>query len=497
MGIHSRPGPAGVLVAFGLAGLAAALAAGFWGFSYDDAFITYRYAKNWADGAGLVYNPGEHVLGTTAPGYALLLGVLSALSGLSVPAWGTLLAIASLAAAGWVLWSALAAAPPVVRTALPLLFVTSALLFRWNVEMFGAEAFPVVALGVAAAHLALDRRRPVAAGLLAAAAMICRLDAGLLAALLGLELWRERRRFPWAFALAGLLPLALFLGWLQADFGAVVPETMAAKQLRLPLPAGGDISYNLRAWRWLWRSAPGAAGIVLLGLALWSLAEGAYAALRRRSVPAGRLAAVTALWLLAHEITYRLLGIPFAPWYHLSLANGLLAAAAAGAVLITRRLLGRPGAAWAPAAAAILFLPLLVPSITWVTRQWGRPPDPRWAGYVEAARIVRQTGGSVAAVEIGFLGYFSEAPVLDLMGLVSPEAREARRSGTLADLVARKRPDYLLDATLFRGQILAPLLADPRIATSYREVAEIPDGRGAGQRIRLLSRGGRPPGRGR
>lgn len=41
----------------------------------DDAFITYRHVRNFVSGNGLVYNPGEFVLGTTSPGYALLLSV--------------------------------------------------------------------------------------------------------------------------------------------------------------------------------------------------------------------------------------------------------------------------------------------------------------------------------------------------------------------------------------------------------------------------------------
>ncbi len=46
-----------------------------WEFYGDDACITFRYAQNLAWGAGFVYNAGEHVLGTTAPLYALLLSV--------------------------------------------------------------------------------------------------------------------------------------------------------------------------------------------------------------------------------------------------------------------------------------------------------------------------------------------------------------------------------------------------------------------------------------
>ena len=35
--------------------------------TYDDAFITFRYAKNLVLGEGFVYNSGDAVLGTTTP----------------------------------------------------------------------------------------------------------------------------------------------------------------------------------------------------------------------------------------------------------------------------------------------------------------------------------------------------------------------------------------------------------------------------------------------
>jgi hypothetical protein len=39
----------------------------------DDAFISYRYSRNLISGLGLVYNPGERVLGTTTPLYTLVI----------------------------------------------------------------------------------------------------------------------------------------------------------------------------------------------------------------------------------------------------------------------------------------------------------------------------------------------------------------------------------------------------------------------------------------
>lgn len=64
----------------------------------DDAYITFRYARNLVEDAGFVYNPGEHVLGTTTPLYTLLLAGLSLATGCrDLPA----LACASSTPSGW------------------------------------------------------------------------------------------------------------------------------------------------------------------------------------------------------------------------------------------------------------------------------------------------------------------------------------------------------------------------------------------------------------
>lgn len=50
----------------------------------DDAWITYRYARNLAEGKGFVYNEAEFVLGTSTPLWTLLLALLHTL-GLPIP----------------------------------------------------------------------------------------------------------------------------------------------------------------------------------------------------------------------------------------------------------------------------------------------------------------------------------------------------------------------------------------------------------------------------
>ena len=46
-------------------------------FGLDDSYITFRYAQNFSEGYGLRFNVDEKYFGSTAMGFALLLGVLS------------------------------------------------------------------------------------------------------------------------------------------------------------------------------------------------------------------------------------------------------------------------------------------------------------------------------------------------------------------------------------------------------------------------------------
>jgi hypothetical protein len=61
----------------------------------DDAYITFRYVQHLVQGQGFVYNPGEHILGTTTPLYTLLLALFLTLTHLPLPWLGpTVAAIA-------------------------------------------------------------------------------------------------------------------------------------------------------------------------------------------------------------------------------------------------------------------------------------------------------------------------------------------------------------------------------------------------------------------
>ncbi|MGH9399687.1 MAG: hypothetical protein ACRD00_04920 [Thermoanaerobaculia bacterium] len=469
----SRASTAAVMVA--LASLAMLVGWGFWGYSHDDAFITYRYADQWARGNGLTFNTGEHVLGTSAPGYALLLGLLSRATGLEkigVPEWGTVLSLAAILSIAWTLASALSNASVSVRLAVPLLFGIGALLWRWNIEMLGSEALLVVALIAGGFYWVFLKERLVLGGLALAGAMILRLDAGLAAASIGIVLWLSGRRFPWRFAIAGLTPVLLWLAGLYSRFGTLIPATLAAKRSEY---SAATAAYSLAEWHWLRRSLPLSGCLVLLAFAVL----GAFAC-ARRGLWKHPMALSVALWLVSHDVFYRAARVPFAPWYHEGLVNGLLCLAAFGVVALGQAMLSlrSKGEGWlAPTlVAGLLLLPVFAPSVSYVWKQWRRPPDPRFETYRAIGLYLHENAGpqsTVVALEVGTIGYFSKCPILDLAGLVTPGVVQARSEGRLGRFVEASKADYIVDVPAFRVDALA-FLSEPDASKAYRAVHEFP-----------------------
>ncbi len=458
--------------------LALAVAYGFWGFSYDDNFITYRYAQNVLEGEGLVFNPGERVLGTSAPGYALLLAGLAFLTrplGVDVPPWGTLVALASIV----VVTGVLAAAAKRDRAwTLPVAFAALALTSHLNLHLLGSEAFAVLALVVLAAHLLLVAERDAAAGLLVGAAMCLRLDAGLAALVLGLVTWGRRRRFPFPFAAAGLGVLAAWLVFLSVYFGRVIPNTFGGKTALYEVP------YTLRQWQTLTATLPTASSVVLLAGAVLGLVVVWREGLWRHPVLLG-----LGLWILGHEVVYRAIGVWFAPWYHVYLWHALLALyalAAFEAASWTAERLRLGGKAVFAVVLGVLLAVVLVPSARFVAGSWREPPDPRYRLYEEAGAYVREhvdPTSEVLAMEIGVFGYFGERRILDLGALVSPRFTEAKFSDSRPQLVAQLQPAYILAGR--RDPLMRQVLEHEGVRGRYEEVARFTD---AGAVVRLLRR---------
>ena len=180
----------------------------------DDAFITFRYAQNLAEGHGLVFNPGEWVEGYTNFLWAVALGALGKL-GADIPhaaLFGNLLAFATCLAL--VTATVRRASPSLSEGAVapPLPFATLVLAGSSAFTTFatsGLETMPAAAwvcLGMAAST---TRARPWVLGLVFVGAALTRPDHVLYGVAMGAALLAEDLRHGEGVLLRRLRPARL------------------------------------------------------------------------------------------------------------------------------------------------------------------------------------------------------------------------------------------------------------------------------------------------
>jgi len=433
------------------------------GWTSDDFYITYRYALNLAQGHGFVFNPGERVFGTTDPGLGLLLAALHFLTRVPVPLLGGALFAASLVGIATLLlfegWRRGYRIEPVLGGS--LLLISS---YVWGNH--GAAAPLAILLLLSSARLA--ERRMVIAGLLAGAAVWVRPDAAIGVALLALILFWKDKRLPWRFALASgcVIAAGLALAWLY--FGSPMPNTLGAKA---DMAAATANSWSGgRFWRRAFVpisrhfGAEWPAVLIVAAAGGWPLAT-----------RAGRPGLLLALFGLGVAVVYPLLGVPFFSWYILP----CLIAAAYGLAFLAGAI-GGALAARIPSLRVLISV-VIFTTLTFTTLQasWrffrDAAPVPHMLSYRRGAEWIKAhsaANASIAYVEIGVIGYYSERPILDLMGLVTPWARQYVLRNDLLGALKEKPTDFVLFHT--RGR-MAPIVSARWFKRRYAEVMRFED----------------------
>ncbi|MEA4907633.1 MAG: hypothetical protein VB089_08435 [Anaerolineaceae bacterium] len=457
----------------------------------DDAYITFRYARNILNGSGFVYNPGEHVLGTTTPLYTGLMALLA------LPAGGPqapfpLLALGVNALADaitclllWDMGRRLFA--PRVGMAAALLWAVAP--FSVTFAIGGLETSLYVCLLTGAAWAHMTGRRTLAAAC-AALAILTRPDALLLVGLLALDraylAWRRQEPLRLAELATFSLPLAAWGIFATLYYGSPLPHSVAAKLAVYHLSAGEALVRLLQHYATpffeyeLFGPAGTAVGLILYPFLFWIGARKA-----RRAIPR-LLPFILYPWVyliifsLANPLIFRWYLTPPLPAYFFFILLG--------ADTLLRQVLPRllPGAA---GQTAVSLLVLIALPLGFSLSQWERLPDhgpqrpaPKMAWiklellYQQVAReIAPQMDGEtvLAAGDVGVLGYYTPARILDTVGLNSPEALEyypidpqayVINYAIPAGMVVNQQPGWLVFLEVYGRRTL---LADPAFQSGY------------------------------
>lgn len=399
----------------------------------DDAMITYRYARNLAEGHGLVYNVGEYVLGTTTPLYALI--------------------IAGGMFAGLQPWT--------VSLFLDCFLVTGliALLFYWICEggdrLFawigvagllhyplgivpnaGMETGQFLLLTYVSLYLVL-RGQFTWAAVLAVLSVYTRPE-GVLACLLvcimgAFDFAEKRPRKEWWRASAiCAVGAAVYLGFVYSYYGNPLPQSVVAKRVQVEVSSTWNpfIEQFFREQFYAFGKFTLLGDLEWLGLALiaWRL-------------PRLRILVV---WFLAYLAFMWIGKAPYYPWYLNPLYPIRTLAVVYAGLMIGRGTMGLfrkhrvklEEMPWGSQGMAVLIALVMIGSAGWYyffgvynTFRWilGSHPILYCKKYEEAAALISSRalpGDETVSPEIGYIGYLGETKVFDPVGLVSPEALE-------------------------------------------------------------------------
>lgn len=410
---------------------------------FDDALITFRVADNLARNQGFVYNLGERVQVTTTPLYTILLAGGAWLFGSAYQAALPL----NLTLSGLIPMLAYAlgrrVAGRITGLGGALLLVTAPLL----VIAFSMESYLYVTL-ILATLIAYVKQQPRWAGILAGLTALVRGDAALFGAcLLAYDLVAQRRR-RWSLILPTVLIPAGWYLFALLYFGNPFPATLNAKVaqgqydwLGLHFVAGLGVYWQ----RWVNENDLYAFYLLpaLLGLGLL------------RAIRTERLWLVLIGRDVAQISTFYLMSIPAAEWYYAPLMPGLALLTARGiqeiaevsAGQLTRRFRVGSGGAVSASVALLLLLVLFTAIYPATSGVISQNPDWKAKVYPDAARWIAQntsSSASLATIDIGHLGYWSNRPIIDIVGLAQPDVAAYIAQGDFGYALRHYQPDLIL-----------------------------------------------------
>ncbi len=475
---------------------------------YDDSYITYRYARNLARGNGLVYNLGEYVEGFTNLLWTLLIAAGIRL-GFAAPGvahvLGVLCAIATLLAAYWYSKAILPKSQAWMAALTPCILLALAPFSYCSTN--GMET-PLFMAAVTAALAAQAWQHIAVATLFAGLATLTRPDGALVAATVfaahfyfaspGTSL--VKRLAP--IVPYGALVLALTLFRL-AYYGSPVPNTFYAKVGGLPITLGLRWALSFLAqgfFFWLpslsapFYSRDTWAGSLFVILNLVFLAATASTG-ARFILPMMPVFFALAVGAVGHAIdrddAARLpLSICLAAGFVALVFGNPLAFVCACALAVLATLGSRPRATIASGVAVLALLATtwaVAEKVNWrdlatrplsTSHRNGRIRRLRtqdrafWGRWHRKALDLRERESPstlVAAGAIGSLGYYSELPILDYLGLVDTTV------ATSTDPVPENPPGVLaMGAGHQRSNASYILARRPEVLLIPKKGAELP-----------------------
>jgi hypothetical protein len=453
----------------------------------DDAFITLVYARNFAQGLGLRFDPmAASTLGTTTPLMMLIEAAIIKLTPLiRHDALPVVISVFAWIMGAWVWFLRGGSVGLSLFERFTVAFVLLAEMQFWvtSLSMEGRLLMLMLSLAL----IAHAEKRWLIAGALCGLCFLARGEGVLLFPILWL--WgavsgahnpnESRIEALLKFTVPFIIVIGMWVGFAWVSTGQILPATLEAKRVQVslgwPLFSEG-VALLPEKWlglRFYWEDLP-YSGWFLLG----AVGLGIAVIRRRAMLP-------FAIWAAGYYAGYWLLKVANYDWYHLPIlfTTTLFAGVALGCLpeLVAaahrtgwrkplRRILVPAAAVFTLIVTIALYVQIDPPGVS-VYQYYHE--DPLYDYMVINSWIKANTPpvAKIMFAEIGILQWYSGRQIVDILGLTRPDLLPDIAQKDFAAAFHRSQPDYLIYNDLY--PFLDPIREDDRFMDEFIPLARI------------------------
>jgi arabinofuranosyltransferase len=481
--MHQRYSSLLIIVVLVLASLFPLITANrYTAFLSDDSYISLAYAKNIVNGRGFVFNYPPAVLGTTTPLFTMAVAGLALIFPqmtihhiavfLTAFCWIGIVWVIFFFHKEWELdqWQA---------AIVGLVVISSG----W-IGFLGMESYPFAFLLVLCLSLFLSRHF-LSTGLMAGLLFLTRGEGILILILIFItvliQLWHKSKSIDhqWAQTLLNLslgfvIPVFIWFVYAHLTFGSFLPNTLAAKQAQAQSGLWCNFSERLtNDWIPLWGKSFLMKGMPLINFWWIITLIGVIVALFQK-----RRWLIFIGWIILYISGYILFNVSAYPWYQLPILfilNLFFGLGIIKIVDILRRHIKSLILSFSVSVfvTTLLLFALAQPTVTTMLTYQGEAKGKSYTALSQWFREHTENSNSIAFIEIGYLGYYTDNRIIDLAGLTLPDILPHIAKGDFAWGFWHYQPDYYVYLSDF-DWALASIRADSRFDQQYQCVATLP-----------------------
>ena len=189
-------------------------------------------------------------------------------------------------------------------------------------------------------------------------------------------------------------------------------------------------------------------------------------------------------WGIVYTLAYTLLDVPFYHWYVLPPVYGLIILSALGLDLLLRQgtsVVQRFMPLWYPhmrtglSGIALLAGMFMLPIITSIAQVNSAHTQVRYQTHTKLSQWFNRhapADASIGYVEVGYLGYLTQRPIIDSLGLVTPGVAPAIARRDFAWAYEQYRPDYIIIHAHFFPESMQAMRDSAWFQAEYMQVAQ-------------------------